>query len=79
MHYKNGREAKELDYVVWNDGNNKVIAGRIHSLSAQSQTCNGQIVVPTLGSVQNFYVTLSNCLHADDAWIAAFPEDFHPK
>ncbi len=78
MHYRNGREAHEGDFVIHNDGY-KVKCGRVHSLSAQSTTCNGQMAVAVLGGSVQEYVTLSNCLHADDAWLVAYPEDGHPK
>jgi hypothetical protein len=67
MHYKNGREAREGDFVIHRDGE-KVIAGRIHSLQPKAQTCNGLIAMTVQGSVSQQYVTVGDCLHAEDAW-----------
>lgn len=67
MHYKNGREAQEGDFVINNDGRN-VKCGRIHSLSAQAATCNAQMAVAVFGGCVQHCVTLSECLHAEDVW-----------
>lgn len=65
MHYKNGREAQEGDFVIHKDGD-KVIAGRIHSLQPKANTCNGLIAVPVLGGTNQQYVTVGDCILADD-------------
>lgn len=83
MHYKNGREAREGDFVIQQENSRPggtpygpIRAGRVHSLSAQSQTCNGQLFVPTYGGHTNHSVTLADCIHAEDAWLAAEGFDF---
>lgn len=78
MHYKNGREAHEGDFVIHKDGD-RVLAGKVHSLNTQAKTCNGQIAIPVLGGCTHYCVTLSDCLRADDAWLMAYPEDGHPQ
>ena len=60
MHYKNGREAKAGDKVVSLAYN---VAGILHSVNVQSNTCNGRIARPMESDP---YVTLSECLHIDD-------------
>ena len=60
MHYKNGREAKAGDIVVSLADN---VIGILHSVSAQSTTCNGRLA--TRGP-NDPYVTLSECAHIDD-------------
>lgn len=66
MHYKNGREAKPGDKVVTPHG-----MGILHSVTAQSTTCNGRIA-PI--SQNDPYVTLSECLHVDDINAADIPD-----
>lgn len=62
MHYKNGREAKAGDKVV-SIANGTVVTGIIHSLQPGASTCNAR-VAPT--SQSDAYVTLGDCMHADD-------------
>ena len=62
MHYKNGREAKVGDrVVVLNQG--KPFAGVLIETTPGSTSCNGQVVAAPGNSN---YVTLSDCIHADD-------------
>ena len=73
MHYKNGREAKENDNVLvpgWLPSGNGVLAGRIHSLNAQSDTCNGQVASAVVGGMTSVSVNVKDCVHAEDAMIA---------
>lgn len=66
MHYKNGREAKAGDQIIGRDWNGNAIGGVVVELNAQSTTCNGRVI-----SAQQVWglpvVTLSDCLHVDDA------------
>lgn len=65
MHYKNGREAKIGDKVLYpGDQWNAPRVGILWQVNAQSDTCNGKLaqVIPTDG-----YVTLKDCIHVDDA------------
>lgn len=68
MHYKNGREAKSGDKVISLELG---MAGMLHTVSAQSDTCNGRIA-PI--SQNDPYVTLSKCLHVDDVAAAEIPD-----
>lgn len=70
MHYKNGREAKAGDTVVFLDKYNPTI-GIVHSISASSDTCNARLA-PV--SSNNPYVTLKECLHIDDVALAPKPQ-----
>lgn len=69
MHYRNGREARPGDKVVCIPVNGSPLAGVIHSLNAQAQTCNARLAP---ASSNDPYVNLSDCLHADDV-AEAFP------
>lgn len=77
MHYRNGREARENDKVIaptWKDENGKpknVVAGTLHSLNAACTSCNGQIAYPVPGGTNQACVTIGDCWHAEDAFIAA--------
>lgn len=68
MHYKNGREAKPGDKVV---SLAYGFSGILHSISAQSTTCNGRLAAI---SQNDPYVTLSDCLHMDDVAKASVPD-----
>lgn len=71
MHYINGREAKENDLVIHKDSYTpKFTVGTVFQLSAQSKTCNAQLVSVKLGGVNYSTVTLADCLHVEDAWNA---------
>ena len=79
MHYKNGREAKEADPIIQLDPYSKKIrVGVLHSLAPSAQTCNGQIAWAVPGGVQQISVTIGDCLHAEDAYLAVFPEALAP-
>jgi len=66
MHYKNGREAKEGDQIVGKDTNGKAVGGTLVNIN-QSTTCNGNVIPANL--IWNLpLVTLSDCLHMDDAF-----------
>jgi hypothetical protein len=69
MHYKNGREAKAGDKVV-RVINGSPISGVIHTLNAQSDTCNARLARV---SENDPYVTLKECLHIDDIAAAEIP------
>jgi hypothetical protein len=70
MHYKNGREAKAGDKILSPHG-----TGILHTVTAQSNTCNGRIAVI---SQNDPYVTLSECLHLDDINAAvSIPDTSH--
>ncbi|MFZ3043884.1 MAG: hypothetical protein WA058_02120 [Minisyncoccia bacterium] len=70
MHYKNGREAKEGDKVVC-IGGGMIVTGILHSVNAQSDTCNGRLA-PT--SQSDPYVNIKDCLHIDDVAAAEIPD-----
>ena len=77
MHYINGRRAQEGDFVVAMPSHEgaKPVAGKLHSVNAGAQTCNGQISVPTLGGFSNHYVSLgTQCLHVEDLLAVAGPD-----
>lgn len=68
MHYRNGREAKPGDKVI----NLQLgMSGMLHSLSAQSDTCNARLAPVTNNDP---YVNLKDCVHVDDV-----TEKFTPK
>lgn len=67
MHYKNGREAKLGDKVVGKDPNGNAIGGILVSAYPGSETCNGNIVATSVIEQNQRLVTLSDCLHVDDA------------
>lgn len=65
MHYKNGREAKAGDKVI---NLSLGIAGVLHSVNAQSTSCNGRLATATSNDP---WVNISDCLHVDDINAAA--------
>lgn len=67
MHYKNGRKAKQGDKVL---NLTTGFSGVLHSVSAQSTTCNGRIAAVTQNDP---YVTIGECLHMDDIAKADVP------
>lgn len=69
MHYRNGREAHEGDPVI---GKNygTVVAGKLHSLLAGTDTCNGQVAYPVYGGVNSYCCTINELYHAEDAYNA---------
>lgn len=79
MHYKNGREAKNGDKVVWFpqggpiiDGkvSTNVVSGVLYDAQAGNDLCNGRIA---LAAMSDPYPNLAECLHADDVKAAAVP------
>lgn len=74
MHYKNGREAKAGDPVIYRDWKKELKVGIIHSLNAGAETCNGNITTIVPGMVVQDCVTVAECLHAEDA-NAAMPAE----
>lgn len=71
MHYKNGREAKDGDFVVGKAYTGPVggqtVAGVVTKLNPGCQTCNGLLVIPVFGGTQVHSVTIGDLLHAEDA------------
>ena len=65
MHYRNGREAKPGDKILHLPTGK---SGILYDANPDVLTCNGR-----LAAISNAdeYVTLSNCVHADD--VAAAP------
>ncbi len=73
MHYKNGRPAKAGDRVVQVAGG--TASGILHSVNAQSTTCNGRVATITSNDP---YVNISDCLHVDDVAAANIPDSTKP-
>lgn len=69
MHYKNGREAKEMDPVIVKTYD-RVMAGVLHSIRPSQTSCNGQVAYPVPGATYNLCETIGNMYHAEDAWAA---------
>jgi len=67
MHYKNGREAKVGEQVVGKDSNGNAVGGTLVEINPGSTACNGK-VLPVNMLWQCPTVTLSDCLHLDDAF-----------
>ncbi len=74
MHYKNGREAKNGDRVVFLNGS-QVVAGILYSAVAGNDSCNGRLAIP---SATDPYPDLRQCLHADDIAAASIPDSTKP-
>lgn len=69
MHYRNGREAKNGDKVVYIENGNITAFGVLHSAVPGNDYCNGNIAV-----IQNPQqpACICDCLHAADvAWFLA--------
>lgn len=67
MHYKNGREAKNGDKVVFIPSNESPIIGILYGAVAGNDTCNGHIA-PI--SPNDLCPNLKECLHFDDVLAA---------
>ncbi len=67
MHYRNGREAKQGDFVI--NLNSPYAVGILHSTQSQSDTCNGRVA---LVGPNDPYVNIKDCLHIDDV-VGTFP------
>jgi hypothetical protein len=63
MHYKNGREAKNNDPVVYPNG----IVGTLHDINPNCTSCNGQVATVVPGGVTQHFVNLGDGYHAQDA------------
>lgn len=72
MHYKNGREAKNGDKVIWFPEGGPIIDGKVsadvvsgilYDAVADNDHCNGRIAV---SAKSDPYPNLKECLHADD-------------
>jgi len=63
MHYKNGREAKNGDTVVYLSGWPKPVIGVLHDAAPGNNFCNGQLALPSYSGITP---NLSECLHIDD-------------
>lgn len=72
MHYKNGREAKNGDKVVWfpQNTNGTIVTGVLYDAVPGNDLCNGRIA---LAAMSDPYPNLAECLHADDVKAAAVP------
>lgn len=72
MHYKNGREAKNGDTIVWtpNGGKGTPRVGFLYDAVPGQDYCNGRIAVPTS---TDSTVNLKECLHVSDALVVLQP------
>jgi hypothetical protein len=73
MHFKNGREAKAGDVVVFDGGkyNAAPKVGVLHSLIPGADSCNGRIAEV---SSSDALITINECLHIDDLKAAAIAD-----
>lgn len=73
MHYKNGREAKNGDKVVWfpQYGGGCPVVGILYDAVAGNDFCNGRIA-PT--AISDPGPNLKECLHLDDVKAAVAEE-----
>jgi hypothetical protein len=62
MHYRNGREAKNGDKVIWIDRYGTPIIGILYDAQAGNDYCNGSLAM----IVPNCQPNLKECLHLDD-------------
>lgn len=71
MHYKNGREAKNGDKVVFANQYGQPSVGILYDATPGIDTCNGRIAQmrPTDPTPD-----LSQCLHLDDVKAATVPD-----
>jgi hypothetical protein len=63
MHYRNGREAKNGDKVVFFSNGSAAVTGILYNAVAGNDFCNGRIAIMTS---QDPYPNLKECLHLDD-------------
>ena len=69
MHYKNGTEAHEGDYVIYPQPfRGTVVAGQIYHLNPGTETCNSMLAVTKPGGVDWYHVNIKDCISADDAY-----------
>jgi hypothetical protein len=71
MHYKNGREAKNGDKVVFIPEYGAPVAGLLYNAIAGNDSCNGRIAVMRSDDP---FPDLRYCLHADDVAKATIPD-----
>ncbi len=62
MHYRNGREAKNGDKVMWLDRWGTPIIGILYDAQPGNDFCNGRLAVVGNDAQPN----LKECLHVDD-------------
>lgn len=80
MHYKNGREAKAGDSVIYyNTYLQKTIAGEVWAIVPGSTSCNCQVARVIPGGITHESQTLGNIYHAEDALLAIEPLAIAPK
>lgn len=70
MHYKNGREAKNGDPVVYLPEHGAPVGGILYGATPGNDMCNGRIARP---SPNDAYPDLRHVLHADDVAKADIP------
>jgi hypothetical protein len=66
MHYKNGREAKNGDKIVWVDRYGGPVAGILYDATQGNDYCNGRLALTGNDHCPN----LKECLHLDDVQAA---------
>lgn len=74
MHYKNGREAKNGDKVIYipTGEEDPFLGVLINAKAERGSDCNGYIIpFPVQGQ---HYADLKNCLHVDDIAAATIPD-----
>lgn len=76
MHYKNNRQANVGDRVVVLSNSREPLAGILLDINAGSSPFNGRVIVDPVAIQNAAYVTLSDCLHADD--LVATPANVVP-
>lgn len=80
MHYKNGREAKDGDTVIYYDTyRQKTFGGVVWAIIPGSNSCNCQVARVVPGLVVNESKTLGEMYHAEDALMAIEPNAIGPK
>jgi len=70
MHYKNGREAKNGDKVIWIPTYGAPVAGILYDAVAGNDYCNGRIAIT---SQSDPCPNLKECLHVEDIAVAEVP------
>lgn len=63
MHYKNGREAKNGDKVVFLGAHGAPMVGILYDAVPGNDSCNGTLA-PL--NISTSYANLAECLHVDD-------------
>lgn len=64
MHYRNGREAKNRDFIVSKPGFGPPVIGILYNAVAGNDSCNWRLAIPRSDDP---YTNLAECLHVDDA------------